>query len=117
MSFASDMQTVADDLLTELGQELTFTRVVAGNFNPATGSTGAGTTTTYTAKCHPSQYQAQDIDGILILRDDVRVIAYCATVPLVGDYVTIDGVSHGVRNVQRIKAQGTDVVYILQARI
>lgn len=117
MTFASDMQAVAFDLLTELGQTLTFTRVTAGDFVPTTGAVNGNLTSTYTALCHPSQYNSEEIDGTLIKRDDLRLIAYTATTPLVGDTVTIDGLSHRLQNVQRIKAQGTDVVYILQARV
>lgn len=122
MTFASDMQAVAAELLATVedggfGQQLTFTRIVAGDFVPATGVVNGNVTSTYTALCHPSQYNAEEIDGTLIKRDDVKLIAYTATTPFVGDTVSLDSVSHRLQNVQRLKAQGTDIIYILQARI
>lgn len=117
MTFASDLQGVALDLLSDLGESITLSRVVEGDYNTATSEAGATPPTTYTGYGHPSPYNKNEVDGSTILMSDIRLLIYTTTTPLVGDVATIDGVAHRVESVQKIRAQGTNIIYKLQLRI
>ena len=117
MSFATDMQSVASELLSEFGQEVTFSRTSQGAFIPSTGAVGSGTSSTYTANVHPSDYTAEEIDGVSVLYSDVKLLTYSTTEVLVGDTVSLDGVVHRVQNVIKKNAQGLTIAYEVQVRL
>lgn len=117
MTFATNMQSVANRLLTNYGQSVTFSRETQGTFVPSTGAVGSGTSTTYTAKVHPSDYTAEEIDGVSVLYGDVKLLTYSTTEVLVGDTVSLDGVIYRVMSVMKTNAQGSNIVYKVQVRV
>lgn len=117
MSFATDMQEVANDLLTEFGQSVTFGRTTQGTFVPSTGAVGAGTSTNYTALVHPSDYTSEEIDGVSVLYGDIKLLVYSITAVLVGDTISLDTVVYRIMSVIKIRAQGATIVYKVQIRV
>ncbi len=117
MSFATDMQEIAVDLLTEFGQIVTFSRTTQGTFIPNSGAVASGTASTYTALINPSDYTSEEIDGISVLYGDVKLLCYTTTPVLVGDTVDLDGVTYRVMSVIKIRAQGVTIVYKVQVRV
>jgi hypothetical protein len=115
MSFATDMQAVASELLTEFGQSVSVSRT-SGTFTPSTGAVGSTTTTTYSGVGYPSAYNRQDIDGSLIRQDDTLLIFYCASVPQVNDIFTIGTKAMTALNIQIVTVSGSDVIYKIQLR-
>ena len=116
MTFATDMQAVALDLLSEFGQQLTFTRYSSNDYNVATGGVDPVTSTTYTGYAHPSGYNRKDIDGVLIQENDIKVLLYTTTTPALQDITTIDSNVYKIVNIDFVKAQGSNIIYKLQLR-
>ncbi len=120
MSFKTRMQAVAQRLTETYGELCSFTRTVEGVFIPTTGETGAGTISTYTAYGHPGSYSIDEIDNSTALSTDIRLIIELTStrvVPLVGDVVSLNSTTYRVMSVNSLKAQGSDIAYILQLRI
>lgn len=117
MSFATNMQSTALRLLTTYGESVSFTRTVEGEYNPITSEAAPSVTSSYNGYGHPSPYNKNEIDGTVILASDVSLLSYLTTVPIVGDVATLDNVAHRVMNVQKIRAQGLNIIYRLQLRI
>lgn len=116
MTFATDMQAAALDLLTDFGQSLTFTRYSSNAYNPSTGGVDPVTSTTYTGYGHPSSYSSDEIDGTMIQVNDIKLLLYTTTTPDIQDSVTIDSNLYRVENVEFVKAQGSNIYYKLQLR-
>ena len=97
--------------------------MTAGTYNPATGGfTGAGTST-QTAYGAVFDYSNENIDGVLVLKGDKRLLlsAFTATgatltAPVVNDTVTIGGVVHTVTNIITLSPSGIVVLYELNLR-
>lgn len=117
MTFATNMQAVASNLLTKYGRSVSFSRTVEGAYNPTTSETGSGTITTYTGLAHPAPYTVAEIATGTVSVKDVKLLTYCATLPLIGDTAIVDSDTYRVMNVDRVSAQGTDIIYRLQLRI
>lgn len=117
MTFASNMQSVASSLLTKYGRSVPFSRTVEGDYNPTTSGVGSGIDTTYTGIGHPSPYTAAEIATGTVTVKDIKLLTYSITTPLIGDTAVIDDDVYRVMNVDRISAQGEDIVYRLQLRI
>lgn len=116
MSFATNLQDVANKILTTYGRAVTMTRVTEGSYDTSSSSTGSGTTITYNGVAHPSPYRSEEIDNTIILVNDVKLLVYTLGVPLVGDTTVLDGTTHRVMSVNRLNAQGLNIVYELQLR-
>lgn len=116
MTFATRMQSTALNLLTKYGRSVTLTRVTEGTYNPETSDTGVSFTTTFSGYGHPSPYSVQELDNELILLTDIKLLFYSTTVPSIGDTASIDNLSYRVMSVQKLNAQGQNIVYILQLR-
>lgn len=117
MTFATNMQAVASNLLTKYGRSVSFSRTVEGAYNPATSDTGSGTTTSYTGLAHPVPYTVAEIATGVVTVKDVKLLTYCTTLPLIGDTAIVDGEVYRIMNVERVSAQGSNIVYRLQLRI
>lgn len=116
MAFKDRMQTVANTLLTNYGESITCQRVAEGAYDPANLSVAAGTITNYTGVGLPTDYRADEIDGVNVQLDDTLVIFYSATEPFVGDTFTFNDITYRAIRVERIRAQGADVFYKVQVR-
>jgi len=113
----AEMQAVADELVTEFGQQGTVTRIVEPD--PSVG--GDLTETAYAATLVPMAYNAREIDGTVIKTGDMQI--YISAVGLVitpgpGDYATANGKTYRIINSDPNLYDGqTPVVHIVQGRI
>jgi hypothetical protein len=94
MTFLTDMQTVANELLTEYGETVSGQRVTEGAYDPTTSTTAAGSTTNYSGVGLPTQYNEEHIDGQNILQGDVLLVMYSTTQPEVGDRLTFNSLAY-----------------------
>lgn len=117
-AFSDGLATTALNLLTSYGEAVTFTNVAQGAYNPATGTTGASTDTVYTGFGFPTQFSSVEQQQEEILIKDVKLIVNKVSQrPAVDDIVEFSSKTYRVMDVQEVKAQGNDVIYILQVRI
>lgn len=117
MSLFTDLRSVAIQLLTDFGEQVTASRKVEGAYDVTTGATAASTDTTYQGYGSSSQYNNFEIDGETIQTGDLQFYFQTGTLPLVGDVITFDSTAYRVMNVKSLRVQGGDVVYVLQLRI
>lgn len=123
-AFYDDMALTAADLLTEFGQTVTLTHVVSGSYDPATGTTGADTTTTQTVTGVEEAYSARSIDGTLILMGDkkfhlapLNTSGTAITPPVAEDKLTLaDGMVWTIKAVEPVSPAGTPVLFTMQIR-
>jgi len=113
------MIATARRLIQKYGENITLQRVVEGAYDVSDGSVSSGTTTNYSAKGHPAEYSNDEVDGKSIRKSDVKLWLEKPTtqVPTVGDTATLNSKTYKIINVDHLRAQGVDVVYILQCRI
>jgi hypothetical protein len=126
MTFYSKMQKTANKLLIGKGQTVTLTHVVPGAYDPATGATGAATTTTQTGTGAVLDWEARRIDGTLIKNGDKKLLlsplntaGASLTAPVLGDTVTdAAGVSFTlVDPLGTLSPAGTPILYDCNMRI
>lgn len=116
MSFYSNMQSVATNLLTKYGQIVTLTRETVTDYDPVLGAE-TKTTTTFTCYGAIFNYEQSEIDGAAIQRGDSRLILQSlSAAPAADDFVTVDGRVYRVMNVTITAPGGTVVIYELQLR-
>lgn len=110
-------QTAAN-LLAKYGEPVTVTFTNWAQYNPITGaSSGSSTTSTVTAVGYPSKYHAKDLDGVVIQAGDIRLILELITpIPVIGCFVSINGTSYRIMDIQSIRLSGQDVIFICQIR-
>ena len=117
--FASVFGPLAVQLTQMFGQTLSFSREQAGEYNPDTGETGPAVVMTYSAFGAPVDYEADEIDGTIIEREDTRIYIHriIGVIPKVGDLVVdFRGGDWRVMNVQIFPVNAVDVLYGLQVR-
>jgi len=109
------LQNAVTDLLEDYGLNLALTRVVGATYNPATGLTSAGTSTTFTVRGVFINYEAANIDGTLIRMGDRRLLVAprgSTTEPAIGDVV--DGMK--LVDVRTYAPNGVAIAWACQAR-
>ena len=118
MSFYTGLAATAHRLLTQFGGAAVLTRTVPGTYNPATGETGAPTTTTYNGTGARFDYAQRDIDGTLIRTGDQRVYLSVQdmTMPQTGDTLTLGARTYQVVTARSIDPALTAVLYDVQVR-
>lgn len=117
-AFSTTMVASAARLLSTYGEAASFTNYARGAYNVATGTTATSTDTVYTGNVAPTQFSAVEQASEEVLTSDVKLLVEQTTrAPEVDDDVTFSGVTYRVLDVQPVKAQGVDVIYILQVRI
>lgn len=118
MSLSTNLITTARTLLADYGESITLTRESEGTYSPTDGSFSGASSSSYSADGLPTQYSKFEIDETLVKSSDIRLILEKPTsvTPAVGDKCTIGGVEYAALNVTPIRAQGTDIIYILQLR-
>ncbi|MBT2326120.1 hypothetical protein J7E62_27710 [Variovorax paradoxus] len=119
MSFDyAEVAAEVDGILVEYGADATLTRVTPGAYDPATGTTGAASTTTWAGTGAKFDYEQRDIDGSLVRMGDQRV--YLSTVgivnPKTGDTLTIGGTVYQVIASRPLQPALTAVLYDVQIR-
>ena len=116
MSFLTNMQSVANRLLTDKGESITFSRETSSGFNPVTGI-DAVTTSTFSGYAHPSPYKLGEIDGTIIQSDDIQLLVESLdTTPAQGDGCLFRAEDYRVMMVRPISVQGGDAAYKVQIR-
>jgi len=124
VTFYTRLQATANRLLKGKGQSLTLTKITAGTYNPATGGfTGAGTST-QTAYGAIFDYGTKQIDGTLIKAGDKQLLlsafktdGTALTAPVLGDTVTIGGVTYTlVEPLKEVNPAGTVVLFDVNLR-
>jgi hypothetical protein len=111
-------------LLNDLGQSITLQRVSEGAYDPATGTTGAPTTTGETVKVAFQNYAERFIDGSVVQRGDryALVSPFGATgvalvnPPQPGDRLLGEGDTVRIVNVDVVKPSGQVAGYGCQVR-
>ncbi|QRY69115.1 hypothetical protein JVX98_12855 [Ensifer sp. PDNC004] len=117
MSFYSEMQEMARELITEFGQAGAVKRVAPPD--PVLG--GDPVVTSYPATLVPMAYEAKYVNGTVILAGDVQI--YISAVglsiePTVGDVVSANGTDYAIVAGDPNKFDGvTNVVFIVQGRV
>jgi len=117
-AFSTGMASTALSLLTKFGETVSFTNAVQGTYSPTTGTTGASTDTVFTGYGFPTGFSAVELAQEEVLVKDVKLIVNKTSQrPAVDDTVTFSSVTYRVLDVQEVKAQGADIIYILQVRV
>lgn len=116
-TLSTNLRNVANILLTNYGQTISFVRWSTTEYNTTTGGVEPVNSTTFSGRAHPSTYRLDEIDGQTIQLNDIRAIVFSATEPLIEDEATMDDVVYRVMNVEKLQAQGEAIVYRLQLRV
>lgn len=116
MSFSSNLYAVGLRLLTTYGQSVSVVRDVIGAYDTAAGTVTDSSDTTYSGYGYPEKYNSYLIDGTLVKQQDIKLTFSSTTTPLINDIFTLDGVAYTAQNVEKITAQGSNVIYIVQLR-
>lgn len=116
--FSDELAQDALELITEFGQEVTFTRY-SGEYDPAEGEINETATTTWSGVAVPQQYRAFEIDGKNILRTDLRLLVNkTETAPQKNDFVELaSGEVYRVEEIGGERVNGEFVYYDLQVRL
>jgi hypothetical protein len=116
VSFYSDLANVAKRLLTDKGQNVTFSREVSSAFDPVTGQNQIAATT-FTGNGAAFNYNKSEVDGTIVQNGDIRfLVEATATEPANDDTVTIDNIIYTVMSIKPTSPAGTVVIYELQLR-
>ena len=120
MSLATDLIAVAQSLLNEFGQNVTFTNNNVDSYDPTTGIKTI-TPTNYSGDVYVSKFNNREIGSPLgstvIKADDLKIIASDMTrVPEEGDTVSISSVDYRVMQVAVTNVSAVDVLYNIVAR-
>ena len=107
------LAATAVSLLTDFGQDVTFTSKTEGAYNKSTGQYGT-TSANYTKKAAVTGYKSNEFNDI-IQQGDLKVIAESYTYAL-GDTVAIDSEDYRILDIKQIKPAGTEVAVVLQVR-
>ncbi len=105
----------AFSVIDELLVDVTYTRITVGAYDTATGKP-AKTSVPYALKGLVENYKAQDADGSLVKRTDLRLTirqTELAFMPSIEDTVTVTGQKYKVVD---IKPDTGNVLWLLQLR-
>lgn len=115
-AFSDKMTATALRLLTNYGQSVSVVRDNIASYTVATGAVSDSGDTSYSGYGYPEQYNSYLIDGVNVKQQDVKLTFSSTTQPAVNDIFTVGGVAYTAQNVERITAQGNNVVYVVQLR-
>lgn len=112
------LAATATRLLTKFGDPVLIEFETGGDVDPATGVvTTPPTENELTGFGYPSRYRNMDVDGANVLASDIRFVTQqLSQRPQKGWDATVDGTKYRVMNVQPIRSQGEDIIYICQLR-
>jgi hypothetical protein len=116
VTFYSDLATTAKELFTEFGQTITITRTTGDTYNPVTGDTTYGSSSTFLSKGILKQYKSTLIDGTRIKATDRELVLDDTVEPLMTDIITIGGESWTPIMPGATNPAGTPLVYRVQVR-
>ena len=111
-----ELGIIAADMLKEFGQFITIKQKTNEQYDPATGS-NQQTIETYTGYGCAFHYSSHEIDGSRILTGDMVVLLEnIATVPEIGDMVTVNNTDMRVISVECLSPANINLLYKLQVR-
>lgn len=121
MSFAKEMQELADELLNEFDErEYKMILRVAGEsyFDPTLGETVFGAAQEYELTGVATNYSEGIINGTTIQNSDIKLSVLCDIEPTQANKVVIDGVESSIVAVNPVAYTGKDktIMYKIQVR-
>lgn len=125
MSFYTDLQSIADKLISDFGKPMTLKRSTPGVFDQITGMLYGATDELTPVTGIVGEFSSEQVgglvgregsDGMRVLMTDKRVTLTSSVAPLVTDALVIDGVTHQIISIIESKPAGTTLVYVVQAR-
>lgn len=116
MNYTSLSQTVRN-MLTNLGQTVTLTKLSGGTFDGVLGAFTGQSTTDYLVKAVISEYNDKLIDGSMIKVGDKKATLESTTEPAIDDVISVGGIDHKVINVKSYNPSGTVIAYEVQIRV
>ena len=117
-SFSDVFSSIASDLTELFGQEVIFTREIAGDYDPTTGTTATTSTINYTVNVVPSDYSSEELALEHIRQGDVKLtMPNPDTLPQEGDTVDLNSRTYRIMSTNRVTVNAIDVLYELQIRI
>lgn len=119
MTFYSEMQGVANELLTEFGDTWTLRRVNKGTYNPSTNTRTTDSTDNYSVKCVRQNYKNNQIDGENIQNGDILLLVDAYGLEITPDTTDIfinSSETWQIVNIELIKPGDTIVMYKIQVR-
>lgn len=116
-TLSSEMIAIAKQLLAEFGENAVFERRAIVDYD-VQAMDGVEELTQFSGYVYPSNYTNHEIDGEIIQGSDLKILASeMATVPDVGDLVTVSSRKYKIVDVKSTKLSGDDVLYTIQARV
>lgn len=112
MNTAQNLAATAERLLATYGEVVTYVRVTAGTYAPATGSATPTLDQSDVFAVHADNRVRQQ-DGSVIRYDAVLYIKGLPTMPLPGDRIVIRGQGYRVTPVETYTLQGMDVLHVV----
>lgn len=116
-AFYDNMAATASRLIGKYGQVISIKRVSGGTIDPVTGTTTAGTTTSYPVQGILQRYPDSLIDGTRILTSDRLAILAPAVEPVITDKLAFGGKDWAIASIQTANPAGTPLVYFVQVRL
>jgi len=114
-AFSDRLTATALRLLTQYGQFVACHRENTSSYNPSTGEVTITSRSDYDGYGYPSNYTLSQIDGVLVQQGDILLILSTTTEPEVNDICEV-GATYTMLAIQKITAQGSNVVYKIQLR-
>lgn len=105
-------------LINTYGEDCVFSpKPTTQGYDPYTAEAVDNQSTTYSVKGVPEEYKAQEIDGTVVKIGDIKLhIANTGYTPAVSDTCLIDSVTYRVMNVDKVRLQGSTVLFTLGLR-
>lgn len=118
-AFYTGLRETADDLLTDYGQTMTLTSVVApSDYNPADGD-ATNTETDYPVTGALIDIASEQVDGTTIFATDQRILLSAeglSVTPKADDNIVVSSASYKIIRVKPINPGGIAVVYDIIVR-
>ncbi|CAB5187133.1 hypothetical protein UFOVP166_8 [uncultured Caudovirales phage] len=105
-------------LLAKNGELVTIQFPGSPSYDPITGAAAAvQAATSVSANGYPAAYTSANIDGTVIRQNDIRLLLELISPrPIRGCLAVVDGVTYQVLDVQAIRKEAADVMFICQIR-
>ena len=121
MSFYSDLQDTAEELISEFGKDWIIRRGLdaTGAYNPSSNTTTGGTSTDYTVKGIRKEYNDYQVSEGVAERGDFKVIIEAKSLtitPDTGDELVEGSAVYQIVNVDIKKPADVVLAYELQVR-
>lgn len=112
-------RATAERLLERFGRSVSLRRTTVSGGDAWNPGGGTATTVNHAATAVVTEYDAREIDGTLIRREDRRVILSTeglSVTPATSDKVVVGATVYAIVNVAPLEPGGTVVLYEIQAR-